>query len=280
MSWWEKKYTGLNSVSEIISSLRSFFTAAGWVESQYTASGPDSTQILLKTKDTHLGNNGILHIVVNGSDIEFHAYQPGYAAFADPNSFDSPDDTYLVGGANYDAAKDYFNSGYPQKLTYSVFPDGIWLFSDGNFFYAFKTSDKSAVYGGLLADRTLEFGFYLGASYNSGYNSTLIGGTIIKGNTTSFTSIEYAATYIGGNGTTSVFTNPMDGNPGRFVAKLWVYINSADHREMLEMPYFRLGVKGTYTDGDTVTVGATTYEFVYDNGYAAILVQQGTDPTE
>ena len=279
MSWWEKEYTGLNSITEVINSLRAFFTAAGWVESNYTAS--DNTQILLKTKDTHLGSNGILHIVVNGSDIEFHAYKPGYAAFADPNSFDSPDDTYLVGGANYNSAQDYFiATSYPQKLTYSTFPDGIWLFSDGNFFYAFKTSDKSnAVYGGLIMDRQLEFGFFLGAQYNYYYNSMQIGGTITKGNETTFVTLEISVSRIGENGSDTLYGHNIDGYPGRVVTKSWIYINVDGSRELLELPHMRLGIKNAYSAGDTVTVGSTVYEFVYDNGHAAILVQQGTDPT-
>ena len=191
MTWYEHKYTGLNSLSEVISSLREFLTNSnvGWIESQYTGSGPSSTEILLKTAETHMGTYGILHIYTNGDDIEFHAYPPGHSAFQDPNSFDSPDSSYFPYGANYDSYEDYFYYGstYLQKLTYASFPDGIWLFSDGNFLYAFRTADKSeAVYTGLLTDRSLEFGYYLGANYNSGYNSILIDGAITKGNTTGF----------------------------------------------------------------------------------------------
>lgn len=136
--------------TNIISNLRTLFTGtghAGYIESQWSSSGPSTTDLLLKVPLSSAQDLSYIHFNLDDGtspyNLTLHGYCSDNGAFSGTNTFDSPDDTYLYNNSNYSTTTDYgYGTYYTQPTDASS--DLHLFYRDDAFIVSFgENTDKA-----------------------------------------------------------------------------------------------------------------------------------------
>jgi|Deesub1362B_J571_1020462.scaffolds.fasta_scaffold01758_8 hypothetical protein len=280
-----KHIQGISSRSEIINAIRNFLTNSnlGWVESQHTQNSTDEILIQTGAQDG-AGLNGIIHIIATAQteydDIEFHGYHPNHPAFQSPNSFDSPDTSYLPGGANYDAATDFYYPSYPQKVCFA-YPGDIMMAGDSKIFYfsANSSQEKELIFAGLFeCEGGEEYAMKILKADDSLSQAIYWASAIRKGDNINFIIIGRKTDLVGGGGHYNIFQSypTVDKTPSRYIAKpigLVVYGYAGKVFDLTD-----LYVSGkNLAMGDHITIQNDNYKVMISNDYGSVVVKIGAE---
>jgi hypothetical protein len=284
MPYYYKISQSVADQTALVTLLRGFFTHAslGWTESAYTAGL--SNELLLKTKDSHLTNYGILHLIINVAGatkyLEVHAYPPGYAAFTGGYTFDAPNPSYLPGGGSYNEANEYYNStGSCEHRIDFAFPATVDLFGDGDTGLIYVTGGTYKwTWFGLLLTRTLGHGW---VQFSTGTiaKGSIKNGANIRKSTSYFNFFGPNYTNYWGGIATSLNGFAQDTTPSKWLMQAYGVDIEAAYKEILAFPSLFYS-QDDASRGDEQTYGGKTYYIVVPgsetNHSLAVAVEKGT----